>query len=132
MFRARHIFRVCTGACYLGGYIRDNESKHDYLRERMLTWEKNINTIRETTWKYPQKSYAAVLCAVQSEWIFLQHVTWNTGELFAGAEKMIRETFLPRLLFGNKKTISPVVGSLSKIPAKKSGLGLLNTVAPAQ
>ena len=45
---------------------------------------------------------------------------------------MIRETFLPRLLFGKKKTLSPIVGALSTMSVKKSGLGILNPVTSAQ
>ena len=74
---AHHVFRVCTSACYLGCYIGDNKSKRDWLRKRTLTWVKNINMIRKTAGKYPQYSYAAVICAIQSEWIFLQRVTWD-------------------------------------------------------
>ena len=64
VFGARYRFKVCTGACYLGGYIRDDESKHDWPRERTLTWEKNISTISETVGKYPQESYTAVVRAI--------------------------------------------------------------------
>ena len=39
-FRARHVSKVCMGEPYLGGYTRYDESKHDWLRERILTWEK--------------------------------------------------------------------------------------------
>ena len=28
VFGTRHVFKVCTGARYLGGYIGDDESKH--------------------------------------------------------------------------------------------------------
>ena len=80
---------MCTGARYLGGYIGDSESKRDCLRKRTLTWEKNINTISKTAGKYPQESYAIVVRAIQSEWIFLQRVTWDTGDPFAGVEKII-------------------------------------------
>ena len=52
-FRERHGFRVCTGACYLGGYIGDNKYKHDWLRDRTLTWDNNINTISEITGNIP-------------------------------------------------------------------------------
>ena len=45
-FEASHTFKACTGARYLGSYTGDNESKNDWLRERKLAWEKNINTIR--------------------------------------------------------------------------------------
>ena len=82
--------------------------------------------------KYPQDSYAAVVRVIQSEWIFLQHFTWDTGDLFVGVKKMIRETFLLSLFFGKTKTLSPVVGDLSTTPVKKSGLGLTNTVTSAQ
>ena len=65
VFRRRHGFPVCTGARYLGGYIREDEPKSDWLRERTLTWEKNISTISETAGKYIHKSYAEVVSAIQ-------------------------------------------------------------------
>ena len=54
LFGAHHGFKVFTGARYLRGYIGYEESKSNWLRERMLTWEKDIGTISETTGKYPQ------------------------------------------------------------------------------
>ena len=42
------------------------------------------------------------------------------------------ETFLPRLFFRKTKTLSTIVGALSKIPVKKYGHGLLNPVTSAQ
>ena len=66
MFDARHGFKVCTGARYLRGYIRDNDSKRDWLRERTLKWDKNIGTIRKTAGKYPHECYTVVVQAIQS------------------------------------------------------------------
>ena len=66
-FGKSHKFKVCTGACYLGGYIRDDNSKINWMRERTMTWEKNIRTIRETAGEYTQESYAAVVRAIQTE-----------------------------------------------------------------
>ena len=66
LFGGRHEFKVCTGACYIGGYIGDDEYKHNWLRECTLTWEKKIITISETAGKYPQESYSAVVRAIQS------------------------------------------------------------------
>ena len=37
LFRSRHGFKECTGARYLEGYIRDDKTKHNWLRERKLT-----------------------------------------------------------------------------------------------
>ena len=100
MFGSRHGFKVCTGARYPGGYIGDKKSKHDWLKKRTETWERNIGTIRKTVGKHPKESYATVVREIQLKWIFIQWVTNNTGDVFAGAEKMFREIFLPHLLFG--------------------------------
>ena len=88
--------------------------------------------IGKTAGKYPQESYAPSARAIQSEWIFLQHVTWDTGGSFEGVEKVIQETFLPRIFFGKTKSLSPIVGDLSTVPVEKSGLGLLNPVTSAK
>ena len=42
--------------------------------------------------KYPQEIYAAVIHAIQLEWIFIQLITNNEGDSFTGVEKMIQET----------------------------------------
>ena len=96
------------------------------MRERTLAWEKNINTIRKITGKYPKYIYAVVVCEIQSEWIFLERVTWDTGDTFAGAEKIIWETFLPHIFSGKTRTLSPIVVTLSTMPIYVAGLGLLN------
>ena len=84
-----HRFDVCTGARCLGGYIGYDDYKRDCLREITLMWENNIGTISKTKGKYPQDSYDAVVRAIQSEWIFLQRLTWYMGGAFAGVKKMI-------------------------------------------
>ena len=53
LFEACHGSKVCTVARYLGSYSLDDESKHNWLRERTLMWEKNISTIKNAG-KYPQ------------------------------------------------------------------------------
>ena len=59
-FGARHGFKVCIGARYLGSYIRDDKTKIDWMRERMMTWEEGLtrsakprgNNPRRVTWQY--------------------------------------------------------------------------------
>ena len=45
---------------------------------------------------------------------------------------MLWETFLHCLFFGNKRTLSLILGALSTITVKKLGLGLLNPVMPVK
>ena len=116
----------------MGGYIRDDKFKSDWLREHTLMLEKNVGTIIKNAGKYPQQSYNTVAHAIQSQWIFLQHITWETGYALAGVEKMLRETFLPYPFFRNRKTLSPIIGVLSTMPVNKSGLALLNPVTSAK
>ena len=66
-FGLRHGFTVWTDTRYLGGFIRDNESKRDWLKVRTNWWEWNITKIRETEGKHPQESNAVVLCTIQTE-----------------------------------------------------------------
>ena len=63
-----------------------------------------------------------VIRAIQSEWIFLQRVTINMGDAFAGVKKINQETFLPLIFFGKTKPLSPIVGDLITVPVKKSDL----------
>ena len=67
---------------------------------------------------------------IQTEWIFIQYITWDTGGEFEVSEKVIKETFLPRKLFRKTKSLSPILGSLSMMTFKKAVLGLLNPVTP--
>ena len=89
------------------GYIRDDDSKRNFLRDSTLMWKKNIGTISETAGKYPQDIYAVVACAIQLEWIFLQHVICYIGDAFAVVGKMIREIFLTCLFFVRQNPSNP-------------------------
>ena len=100
-FGSRHVFKVCTGALYLSGYIQYDNSKRYCLKKCTDTWEKKIFTIRITTRKYPHESYAVVVRVIKSEWIFLHYVANNTGGGFVVVDKIIREIFLPCLFFVN-------------------------------
>ena len=53
-----------------------------------------------------------------------QHATEDTRYVFAGVENIIRETFLPRILFGKYKYLPHIVGTLSNMKLRKYVLGL--------
>ena len=63
----RHVFKLCTGARYLGRYIGGEYYKHYWLKECTEMWEQNIFTISETVVKRSQESYTAVICVILSE-----------------------------------------------------------------
>ena len=67
LFGQCHGFKVCTGARYRGGYIGDDESKCDCLKNRTEEWESNIRVLRKTADKYHQYIYATAAHAVKLE-----------------------------------------------------------------
>ena len=78
--------------------------------------------------KYPQDSYAALVCAIQPEWMFLNCVKKYKGYVFAVVEKIIQEIFLPRLFFGKPKYLPSILGTLTTILVNKCGLDLKELV----
>ena len=78
-------------------------------------WDKNIHAVTKMAGKYPQKSYAVVVRAIQLEWIFLQHVIKYIGQAFVVVGKVLRENFLPHIFFEKLRTVPPIVGDLSTL-----------------
>ena len=64
-FGLRHGYKVCTAVRYLGGFIRDHESKRDWEKVRTSRWQWIIHTIRKMAGGYLQSSYTALLCEIQ-------------------------------------------------------------------
>ena len=65
LFWSRHGFKVWMGTRYFVSYISDGNSKHYWLKNCTELWERNICTIRKTSGKYPQESYAVVVHAIR-------------------------------------------------------------------
>ena len=49
------------------------------------------------------------------------------GHVFTGVEKLLCETFLPRLFFRKLIYFTPLIGNMGTMPVNKAGLSLKNT-----
>ena len=67
LFGVHHGFAVCTGAHSLGKYIRDDKSKGGWLKTQKNKWDRNICAVTNTTGKFTEESYTAVVHAIQLE-----------------------------------------------------------------
>ena len=68
---------------------------------------------------------------IQSEWIFLQDVTWDTGDAFSGVEKMIHGFFC--LVLSLERKTPPTHCKISKYDAgQETPIRLLNSVKSAK
>ena len=82
LFVVRLEFKVCTSTRYFGSYIGDGRSKRNWIKDWTEKWDRNICADTKTAGKCSQEIYAAVVCDIQPEWIFLQRVTKDTGKAF--------------------------------------------------
>ena len=101
-----------------------------------LAKRSDVNTggffaLTKTAGKHSQDSYSTVVCAIQLECIFLQWMKKYTGYAFTGVEKLLQETFLPRIFFGKLIYLPPIVGILSTMLVNKSGPDLQDPVTSA-
>ena len=67
MSSAYNGFVVFTGTRYIYGYIGDDDSKSDWLKNRTKRWERKIRAVAKTAGKYPQEIYYAMARRIQSE-----------------------------------------------------------------
>ena len=70
--------------------------------------------------------------AVQLEWIFMQHMSKDTGQSFMGWEMFLWENVLPCIFFGKPKPLPPIIGTLSKLPVNKSEMVLQNLMTSSK
>ena len=88
-FGLRYGFKDCTGALYIGGFIKEGESKRDFIKVRTKTWEHNIPKIIKTMEKFPQETCVVVVRTIQLEWILLEPITKNTGDALTGLKNLL-------------------------------------------
>ena len=66
----------------------------------MDKWDRDIRAINKMAKNYPQEIYAAVAHAAQSEYIFLQRVKKDMGQVFIGMERFLQDNFPSCPFFG--------------------------------
>ena len=81
----------------------------------MRSPKQRINTLKKVTPWCPVRSNKSGIFATCDK---------NYGHAFEGLDKVLQETFLPRLFFRRLKTLHPVVGYLSMFLVKKYQPGL--------
>ena len=77
--------------------------KLDAIKGQLARYE-----MEKYTKHYTESINHNLVNAVQPEWIFLQRVTWYRRDALAVVEKMIWETFLPRLFLERRKPPPPL------------------------
>ena len=126
MFGSCHGFKVCTGTCYLGGYIRGVESKtrladreyadvgEEHQHDQQNRGKISPGELRLSSMFNPTRVEISTTC-------HLVH-----GQPVHGSGENDPENLFALSFLRKDENLSPTIGALSTMPVKKSGLGLLN------
>ena len=77
---------------------------------------------------YPHETMTAMTKSLQSEWAYTSRVIANCKEKFHPLEEEISKKFMPALL---QKTEEEIPRSITSLPVRMAGLGILNPVSTA-
>jgi hypothetical protein len=98
-FKANDLdIQYSRGQRYLGGFIKSNASKTDWLGSMVTMWVATVKTLALLASNYPQAACAGFNFCLQNEWQYLQRVTSELAPHFAPLAVAIRLKFLPALL----------------------------------
>ena len=79
-------FKVVSSGGYLGGVIGDKSGRDSFVHSKVLQWTQYVEQLSSIAVDQPQAAYKAMVKSLQYEWLFLQRVTPDCGNLFGDLE----------------------------------------------
>ena len=92
--------RVVTGQHFLGGFIGDQESTEEFVRQKVQMWMRRMDKLTKAAESQPQAAHAALTKPLQFEWAYLQSVVPNCTDAFVPLRDAINEKYLPAVVGG--------------------------------
>ena len=134
MERARELFgphvKITTnGKRHIGAALGTEEFKHDFIRNKVNNWLKDIEELAQIAIEEPQAALSAYNTALSQRWTFVQRTMRGIGVLFEPIEQAIRNTLIPAIC---GRPVSDLERSLLALPYRHGGLGIRNPVESAR
>ena len=114
------------GSWYIGGFIGATACLAKWVDDQVKSWVGSIKLPSKAAKQFPQTSFAALTCSLQTEWTYLQQVVPDVAPSFAPIEEVLAKSFLPAL-FGGKAPPR----NLTSLPVRFGGLGIPNPCTQA-
>jgi hypothetical protein len=102
--------KVQTGSKYLGGFVREDEDRDEWLESKVAMWVDSIKQMSTVAGPYPQSAYAGIQKYVQAEWTFVQREVWDVSNKFGTMREAMHRSFLPSLLKETLLDNDPPIG----------------------
>ena len=120
---------MTSGVRHLGAALGDENFVHEYVEKKVAGWCSELETLASFATSEPHAAYSAYVFGFKGKWNFLQRTVPNTEKLFEPLEKLLNDTFIPKLTGHPQNQLEREILSL---PARNGGLGLSNPTETAQ
>ena len=90
-----HVYKNVPTSRYLVGVIGNKSCWDSFVQSKVLQWSQYVELLSPIAVDQPQASYIALVKSPQSEWLFLQRVTPDCGNLSKSA---LSTNFIPSLI----------------------------------
>ena len=126
-FSGTGVHIVDDGKRDLGAAIGSDIFTFKYLKNKVENWTAQLNNLSRIAETQPHAAHAGFIHGVRSKWSFCQRTMSKLSPHMKSLEQVIRTKFLPALL-GDTTPISDTERDLYALPARYSGLGIVNPV----
>lgn len=75
--------QIVSSDRYLGGVIGEVSGIETFVQSKVNDWSHYVELLASLTTDQPQAAYIGLTRSLQSEWLFLQRVNPNCGNLFS-------------------------------------------------
>ena len=128
LFADTEIQITSRGQRHLGAVIGSDDSKLQYVSEKVEKWVKDIEHLAKIAIDEPQAALSAFSKCICHRWSFVQRTVSGIKHLFAPLESCIREQFIPALI---GRTVSDSERQYLSLPVRFGGIGIADPVDTA-
>jgi len=115
IFKGDGIKITDQGECLLGSVIGTESFREQYIKNKVESWVKDVQSLTKHAQDDPQAAYSAFTKGVSSRWTHFQKTVPDASELFEPLENVIRDQLIPALV--DEKLVMPKINTCSSSQA---------------
>jgi len=121
IFKGDGIKITDQGERLLGSVIGTESFREQYIKNRVESWVKDLQSLSKYTQDDPQSAYSAFTKGLSSRWTHFQRTVPDASELFEPLENNITDQLIPALV---GQEVSDAERQILALPLRHGGLGL--------
>ena len=127
LFQDTEVNITTQGRPYLGAALGSNEFCDEFVREKVLEWQTELNLLAKVATSQPHTAFAAFIHGFTHKFTYLSRTTPLKDHLVQPVEDVIRFQLIPTLT--GRAPPNDLERELFTLPARLGGLGITNLVS---